>query len=156
MKTGNPSARWKERSSCRGERQRSSTRFDLGRAIKTVETEQKGGWIALRSTELLGCTGSFCSFFLFAFFAFGPGLLLFLCCRNPVAAHGAADGHQDLQNLRLQMPRDLSWLGGCLAPPCRGLRPTPALCAPSRGCDEPVARHCLPRSADEVRAVRRG
>ena len=73
-----------------------------------------------------------------------------------LAAHGAVDGHQDLQNLRLQMPRDLSWLGGCLAPPCRGLRPTPALCAPSRGCDEPVARHCLPRSADEVRAVRRG
>ena len=31
-----------------------------------------------------------------------------------------------------------------------------ALCAPSRGCDEPVAHHCLPRSADEVRAVRRG
>ena len=85
--SGNPSARWKERSSCRGERQRSSTRFDLGRARKTVETEQKGGWIALRSTGLLGCTGSFCSFFLFAFFAFGPGLLLFFF--PPVAAQRA-------------------------------------------------------------------
>ena len=28
--SGNPSARWKERSSCRGERQQSPTRFDLG------------------------------------------------------------------------------------------------------------------------------
>ena len=73
-----------------------------------------------------------------------------------VAAHATADATVYHQNLLLQFSRKLSWLGSCLAPPCRGLRPTPALCAPSRGCDEPVARHCLPRSADEVRAVRRG
>ena len=90
--SGNPSARWKERSSCRGERQRSSTRFDLGRAIKTVETEQKGGWIALRSTELLGCTGSFCSFFLFAFFAFGPRRCLRCCSAAALGPQRAVSG----------------------------------------------------------------
>ena len=73
-----------------------------------------------------------------------------------VAAHATADATVYHQNLLLQFSHKLSWLGSCLAPPRRGLRPTPALCAPSRGCDEPVARHCLPRSADEVRAVRRG
>ena len=72
------------------------------------------------------------------------------------ASHATADATVYHQNLLLQFSRKLSWLGSCLAPPCRGLRPTPALCAPSRGCDEPVARHCLPRSADEVRAMRRG
>ena len=112
--SGNPSARWKERSSCRGERQRSSARFDLGRARKTVETEQKGGWIALRSTEMLGCTGSFCSFFLFAFFAFGPGLLLFffrlsLPKERPTPPFcGNATG--SIGNPSRQMPPKLSWL----------------------------------------------
>ena len=30
----------------------------LGTPERQRETEQKGGWVALRSTELLGCTGS--------------------------------------------------------------------------------------------------
>ena len=42
--SGNPSARWKERSSCRGERQQSSARFDLAHVRKTVETWAEG-WV---------------------------------------------------------------------------------------------------------------
>ena len=71
------------------------------------------------------------------------------------AAQAAADGHHNLQNPLLQMPRYLSWLGGCLAPPCRGPRPAPVLCAPCAGCDAPVARGRLPRSIGEMRTVRR-
>ena len=55
-----------------------------------------------------------------------------------VAAHATADTTIYHQNLLLQFSRKLSWLGGCLAPPCRELRPTPALCAPSRGYDAPL------------------
>ena len=39
--SGNPSARWKERSSCRGERQQSPARFDLA-CSKTVENWAEG------------------------------------------------------------------------------------------------------------------
>ena len=55
-----------------------------------------------------------------------------------VAAHATADATVYHQNLLLQFSRKLSWLGSCLAPPCRGPRPTPALCAPSRGYDAPL------------------
>ena len=56
--SGNPSASWKERTSCHGEWQRSSARLRRRARKKTAGTEQKNGWVAFRSAGWMGLSGA--------------------------------------------------------------------------------------------------